>query len=75
MLEVRDKFEQRAEEAIRILDEYKLRLIQAIEEAHEGIREEAEGEAARIVGRAREESADLIVRTRKEVEQIKREAE
>ena len=55
MVVLRDGFKQKAEEAARIVDEYKQRLTQVIEETGEQIREEAEREAAAVMARANEE--------------------
>jgi len=64
MGEVSNKVRQGVEEAARIIDEYKQRLTQVIEEEGERIRKEAELESANIIARAREEA-----------EQIRKEAE
>lgn len=52
MVVMRDGIKQKAEEAARLVDEYKQRLTQVIEEEGEQIREEAEEEAVDIISRA-----------------------
>ena len=68
MQEVRDRVKQEAKAAAKILDEYKQRLTQAIEEGGERIRKDAEEESASLLAKAREEAEQIIKEARKESE-------
>jgi len=65
MTEVRDTVGRGTEEAALIIDEYKQRLLQFIEEEGKQIKGDAEQEAANIIAMAHEEAEKI----RKEAEQ------
>lgn len=61
MKEEREKIGQGAEVADKVLDDYKQRITQLIEEEEEKIRRETEQESADIIARALKEAARIVI--------------
>jgi 23S rRNA pseudoU1915 N3-methylase RlmH len=67
--EISSQVSREADEAARIIDEYKRRLTQFIEGEGERIRREAEQESAAFIARAQEEAEQITKEVRSKAEQ------